>query len=221
MVKKSTCLLIGLFTVTCSILVAAQILTNLSWGREIRNGKLLVVVDTQKSPSNLVFDSASFNAVFYDKGGSRLGQGNIPLPAAEIKPGQRKTWDLPHKFSQAVRVTTDTLLVTSHPDGLKADEQEIAISNEAIGPSGIVIPPPPPADRCLIYGRRAVQQAERWKALSCGASDTRWNNDATFHTNWCRDRPESEPEAETTTRDTLLRQCIRKKIVTTVPGKVP
>jgi hypothetical protein len=142
------------------------------------------------------------------------------MPAREIEAGVRKTWSLDQPYPTAVRVTTDSLFTAWHAGGLKNDGEEVAVS-ESINPSrlggGIRIPPPAPlGDRCAVYGRRAVEQFQRNQALGCGHADSRWNGDANFHASWCRSAAEADAEQETVTRDTLLRQCARAKVLSTV-----
>ena len=210
---------------TVVLSVAYVTAASFAWAVGMRDGKLVVVVDTTASPANMVVDTASFNATFFDAQRQRLGQTNVGLPVREIRPGQRKMWSfdprsLNARFAGAVEVSTDRLFTAYHAGGLKNDGEEVA-ATESINPArlggGVVIPPPASlGDRCAVYGRRAVEQYQRNQTLSCGYAGNRWSSDASHHSTWCNGASASEADQETIARDALLRQCVRKKIVSTV-----
>lgn len=207
---------------TVVLSVAYVTAASFAWAVGMRDGKLVVVIDTTASPANMVVDTASFNATFFDAQRQRLGQTNVGLPVREIQPGRRKVWSfdpqsLNPRFASAVQVSTDSLFTAYHAGGLKNDGEEVAAS-ESINPTRlVVIPPPAPlGDRCAAYGRRAVEQNQRNQALSCGYAGNRWSNDASHHSTWCGGASAGEADEETVMRDTLLRQCVRNRIVSKV-----
>jgi hypothetical protein len=206
--------------VAAALSIAPVMAAAYAWGVGMRDGKLVVVIDASGSPANMVVDTASFNATFIDGQGRTLGKKNIGLPVREIESGKRIYWTFDQPYPAAVRVSTDALLTAWHAGGLKNDGEEVG-SSESINPSrlgrGITVPPPAPlGDRCAVYGRRAVEQNQRNQALACGYADSRWSSDANYHSAWCRTAPDAEAERETVTRDTMLRQCLRTKVLSTV-----
>src|SRR5688572_32273312 len=137
-----------LVVATVVLSVAYVTAASFAWAVGMRDGKLVVVIDTTASPANMVVDTASFNATFFDAQRQRLGQTNVALPVREIQPGQRKLWSFdPRRFNpayaSAAQVTTDSLFTAYHAGGLKNDGVEVAAS-ESINPTRLsaVIPPP-------------------------------------------------------------------------------
>lgn len=212
------------------VLVGAVISSaaGLSWGLRLANGELLADIDTTGSQGNEVVSEASFTATFFasnqELGHTTFAVTDGRLP--ELRAGHVYRVHFKHKYPGATRVTSSGLTYLQGASGQKPD------GGSESAPLGVITRPPDierqlptyaqaavsQGVRCQTYAARAVEQFRVSQARSCGFGDSRWNDDAKFHEQWCRNDDVTVQATldETAERDRLLQECTRRWVRTRV-----